>query len=96
MQNKKRPISRPLSLTADDVADLRAAILAVNTMQAEMVALQEHKDGINADFDKFDERLRDVEQALAGLNERLTIFQLAQGAFTAVVGAIATLIGRGG
>ncbi len=96
MENKKRPNSRPLTLTPDDVADLRAAILAVNTMQAEMSALQGHGNSLDTDFDKFDERLREVEKSLAGLNERLTIFQLAQGAFTAVVGAIATLIGRGG
>ncbi len=96
MENKKRPISQPLKLTADDVADLRAAILAVNTMQAELVGLQEHKSSTNTDLDEFDARLREVEKALAGLNERLTVFQLAQGAFTTVIGAVAALIGRGG
>jgi hypothetical protein len=96
MENKKRPNSQPLKLTADDVSDLRAAILAVTTMQAELVGLQEHKNSTNADLDQFDERLREVEKSLAGLNERLTIFQLAQGAFTTVIGAMAALIGRGG
>jgi lipid II:glycine glycyltransferase (peptidoglycan interpeptide bridge formation enzyme) len=46
---------------------------------------------INEDHEK---RLREVEESVTRLSERMTIWQIGQAAYSSVVAAIAAVIGR--
>ena len=49
---------------------------------------------IKKTLEAIEKRLHDIEISLARLEERLNLFQLAQGTFTVIVGAIAAIIGK--
>jgi len=46
------------------------------------------------DYDELEKRVKDLEIEVAKLQERMTLFQAAQAAFTTIASAIAVIFGR--
>lgn len=69
-----------------------------NVLRHRVAELERNTEGdmarMASKIEKLEQRVRDNELALASMHERLTIFQLAQGVWSAVAATAAAIFGR--